>query len=118
MAAGACHGFIAVAVRNELSRRTHSTSICFAYCLSVENCPRLTERRETPDRATDIMKDDDEASEYLICVLDGWDSSINIMAGRNPAIPVHGKNFIVSDCDLWVSGTVFKSDGTCECMMM
>jgi hypothetical protein len=44
-------------------------------------------------------------------------SYINIMAGRNPAIPVHGKNFIVSDCDLWVSGTVFKSDGTCECMM-
>ena len=31
--------------------------------------------------------------------------------GRNPAIPVHGKNFEVSDCDLWVSGTVFKSDG-------
>ena len=32
--------------------------------------------------------------------------------GRNPAIPVHGKNFVVSDCDLWVSGTVFKSDGS------
>lgn len=32
--------------------------------------------------------------------------------GRNPAIPIHGKNFVVADCDLWVSGTVFKSDGT------
>ena len=32
--------------------------------------------------------------------------------GRNPAIPVHGKTFIMSDSDLWVSGTVFKSDGT------
>jgi hypothetical protein len=31
--------------------------------------------------------------------------------GRNPAIPIHGKNFVVSDSDLWVSGTVFKSDG-------
>ena len=27
------------------------------------------------------------------------------------AIPIHGKNFIVADSDLWVSGSVFKSDG-------